>query len=67
MNTKDNAAALRKNLLRSNTRLLLSSVMLLQFLCMLLVALRPDTINTQALILAVALPGVTWLVSCPAG
>ena len=63
MNTKDNAAALRKNLLRSNTRLLLSSVMLLQFLCMLLVALRPDTINTQALILAVALPGVTWLVS----
>ena len=49
--------------MRSNTRLLLSAVMLFQFTAMLLVSLQEQPVDMQALILAVALPAATWLVT----
>ncbi len=52
---------MRKALMRSNTRLLLTGVMLLQCLAMLTVAFRGGEVSRQALILAVALPIVTML------
>ncbi len=52
---------MKKALMRSNTRLLLSAVMLFQAAAMLLVAFQRESINTQALILALALPLGTWL------
>ena len=52
---------MKKALMRSNTRLLLSAVMLFQAAAMLLVAFQGESINTQALILALALPLGTWL------
>ena len=54
---------MKRALMRSNTRLLLSAVMLFQALAMLLIAFQKETVNLQALALAVALPGVTWLVT----
>ena len=57
-----NIEGMRKALMRSNTRLLLSAVMLFQFTAMLLISLQERPVDTQALILAVALPAVTWLV-----
>ena len=57
-----NIEGMRKALMRSNTRLLLSAVMLFQFTAMLLISLQEKPVDTQALILAVALPAVTWLV-----
>lgn len=54
---------LKKALMRSNTRLLLSAVMIFQFGAGLLLALKENPIDAQALILAVALPLSTWLVS----
>lgn len=54
---------MRRALMRSNTRLLLSAVMLFQFTAMLLVSLQEQPVDTQALILAVALPAATWLVT----
>lgn len=56
-------AKMKKALMRSNTRLLLSAVMLFQALAMLLIAFQKETVNTQALILAAALPVATWLVT----
>ena len=52
---------MKKALMRSNTRLLLSAVMLFQALAMLLVAFQSGAINRQALVLAAALPMVTML------
>ena len=52
---------MRLALKRSNTRLLLSSVMIFQAAAMALVAFQSGTTNAQALILAVALPTVTAL------
>ena len=49
--------------MRSNTRLLLSAVMLFQFTAMLLISLQEQPVDMQALILAVALPAATWLVT----
>ena len=58
-----NVEKLKKNLMRSNTRLLLSAVMLFQFASALLLAFKGEAIDPQALMFAVALPAVTWLVS----
>ena len=54
---------MRRALMRSNTRLLLSAVMLFQFTAMLLISLQESPVDAQALILAVCLPAVTWLVT----
>ncbi len=53
--------AMKRALMRSNTRLLLTAVMLFQFAAMALIAFQSGTVNRQALILAVALPTVTAL------
>lgn len=63
MGRKSDVKKLKKALMRSNTRLLLSAVMIFQFAAGLLLALKKDPMDTQALILAAALPLVTWLVS----
>ena len=58
---------MKKALMRSNTHLLLSAVMLFQVLAMLLIAFQKGTVNVQALVLAVALPLVTYLVTALMG
>ncbi len=60
---KVSANALRDNLKRANTSLLLSSVMLFQFTAMLLLTFKTSPFDHQALIFAVALPTATYLVS----
>ena len=52
---------MKRALMRSNTRLLLSAVMLFQAAAMLLVAFQSEAVNRQALVLAAALPAVTAL------
>ena len=52
---------MRRAVLRANTRLLLTGVMLFQFTGMLLLAIRSDSFDLQAVTFAVALPLVTWL------
>ena len=54
---------MRKALMRSNTRLLLSGIMIFQFLSMALIAFSGETVSRQALILAAALPLCTMLAS----
>ncbi len=54
--------ALRRAVLRANTRLLLTGVMLFQFTGMLLLAIRSDSFDLQALTFAVAMPLVTFTV-----
>ena len=54
---------MKRALLRSNTRLLLSAVMLFQTAAMLLIAFQKETVNVQALVFAAALPMATWLVA----
>ena len=49
--------------MRSNTRLLLTAVMLFQTAAMLLIAFQGEAVNVQALVLAAALPLVTALVA----
>lgn len=56
-----NIEKMRRALMRSNTRLLLSAVMLFQFTAMLLISFQEKPVDTQALILAVCLPAATWL------
>ena len=58
---------MKKALMRSNTRLLLSAVMLFQAAAMLLIAFQKEAVNLQALALAVALPALTWLVTLMMG
>ena len=58
---------MRRALMRSNTRLLLTGVMLLQVTAMALVAFKDETVSVQALILAAALPVCTMLVVNLAG
>lgn len=58
---------MKKALMRSNTRLLLSAVMLFQAAAMLLIAFQKGAINVQALILAAALPLGTALVTVVMG
>ena len=52
---------MRQALMRSNTRLLLSAVMMFQALAMGLIAFQSGTVHPQALLLAAALPLVTGL------
>ena len=47
---------MKRALMRSNTHLLLTAVMLFQFLAMLLIAFQRGGVNLQALGFAVALP-----------
>ena len=54
---------MRRALMRSNTRLLLTAVILFQAASMLLVAFQSETVSRQALILAAAMPAVTVLVT----
>lgn len=54
---------MRRALMRSNTRLLLTAVAAFQLLAMLLVALRPVEGSLQPLILTVAIPLCTVLVT----
>lgn len=53
---------MRRALMRSNTRLLLSGVLVFQLLAMALVAFKDDTVSVQALVLAAALPLATLMV-----
>ena len=61
--TQSKVDKMKKALMRSNTHLLLSAVMLFQVAAMLLIAFQKQAVNLQALILAAALPLVTWLVT----
>ncbi|MGI6238740.1 MAG: FtsW/RodA/SpoVE family cell cycle protein [Christensenellales bacterium] len=63
MSRKKDVKKLKRALMRSNTRLLLSAVLLFQALAGLLLALKNPPFDMQALILAAALPLATWLVS----
>ena len=54
---------MRRALPRSNTRLLLSAVMIFQVMALLLIAFQSGTVNTQALIMAAALPIVTAVIT----
>ena len=54
---------MKRALMRSNTKLLLSAVMLFQALAMLLIAFQKGAVNAQALVLAAALPAGTWLIT----
>lgn len=60
---KNKVQKMKKALMRSNTRLLLSAVMLFQAVCMLLIALQPGELNLQALVLAAALPMTTMIIT----
>ena len=55
------ADRMRQALRRSNTRLLLSAVLLFQAVTMLLIAFQPGGVDAQALVLAAAMPAVTAL------
>ena len=61
--TPSRVEKMKKALMRSNTHLLLSAVMVFQFLAMLLIAFQRGGVNVQALCFAVALPLGTWLVT----
>lgn len=63
MRTQKKVEKMRKALMRSNTRLLLTAVVIFQALAMLLIALKPETASLQPLILAAAIPLVTILVT----
>ncbi len=54
---------LKRALMRSNTRLLLSAVLLFQFAACLLLALKTQPLDTQALLFAAAIPLTTYLFS----
>ena len=58
---------MKRALMRSNTRLLLSAVMLFQALTMLLIAFQSGAVNRQALLLAALLPLVTALTTVTMG
>ena len=62
MRTEKKVERMRKALMRSNTRLLLTAVCLFQALSMLLISLQGGAISVQALILAAALPIGTALI-----
>lgn len=54
---------MKKALMRSNTKLLLSAVLAFQMLSMLVIAFQKETVNPQALAMAALLPLATWLVT----
>ena len=55
------SGALRRAVLRANTHLLLTGVMLFQFTGMLLLAIKTDSYDLQALAFAVLMPSITFL------
>ena len=55
MRTQKKVEKMRKALMRSNTRLLLTAVVIFQALAMLLIALKPETASLQPLVLAAAI------------
>ena len=59
---KIDSSLLKGVVLRSNTTLLMSSVMLFQFTGMLILAFKSETLDVQALAMALALPAATYLV-----
>ena len=63
MRTQKKVEKMRRALMRSNTRLLLTAVVIFQALAMLLIALKPETASLQQLIFAVAIPLTTILVT----
>ena len=63
MRTQKKVEKMRRALMRSNTRLLLTAVVIFQALAMLLIALKPETQSLQPLILAAAIPLTTILVT----
>ncbi len=56
------SGALRRAVLRANTHLLLTGVMLFQFTGMLLLAIKSDSLDLQALVFAALMPAVTFFV-----
>lgn len=64
---KSKVDKMKRALMRSNTRLLLSAVMIFQVIAMLVIAFQSGTANLQALILAAALPLATALVTALMG
>ena len=54
---------MRRNLMRSNTRLLLTSVVVFQLLAFLLLTVKPGNESMQTLILAAAVPLSTLLIT----
>ena len=56
------SGALRRAVLRANTHLLLTGVMLFQFTGMLLLAIKSDSFDMQALAFAALMPAITFLV-----
>lgn len=64
---KSKVDKMKRALMRSNTRLLLSAVMIFQVIAMLVIAFQSGTVNLQALILAAALPLATALVTALMG
>ena len=65
--TANKVDKMKKALMRSNTRLLLSAVMVFQAAAMLLIAFQKEAVNLQALALAVALPAATALTAALMG
>jgi len=63
LRTRRKVEKMRKALMRSNTRLLLTAVVIFQALSMLLIAVQPEGFSLQALILAAAIPLTTILVT----
>ena len=62
MRTQRKVEKMRKALMRSNTRMLLTAVVIFQFLALLLIALKPEA-GMQPLILAAAVPLSTILIT----
>ena len=63
MRTQKKVEKMRRALMRSNTRILLTAVVIFQALAMLLIALKPETASLQPLIFAAAIPLTTILVT----
>ena len=63
MARKPDVNRIKKALMRSNTSLLLTAVILFQFSAALLLAFKGETLDVQALAFAVAIPTATWLIS----
>ena len=63
MRTQRKIEKMRRALMRSNTRLLLTAVAVFQLLAMLLIALKPETASLQPLVLAAALPIGTIIIT----
>ena len=63
MARKPDVNRIKKALMRSNTSLLLTAVILFQFSAALLLAFKGESVDVQALAFAVAIPTATWVIS----